>query len=95
MGDNIMWTDFERFNETHFYRNKTTTEKILIEPEIEHPDDRSVCIHRAVLMQNNHDHRWLHVVAYSSVLVWIFDPVRSYKGIKAILKQTHTGSKTC
>ena len=69
MGDNIMWTDFERFNETHFYRNKTTTEKILIKPEIEHPDDRSVCIQRAVLMQNNHDHGWLHVVAYSSLLV--------------------------
>ena len=88
MGDNIMWTDFERFNETHFYRNKTTTEKILIKPEIEHPDDRNVCIHRAV--QNNHDHEWLHVVAYSSVLVWIFDPVRSHTD-----QQTHIDSKTC
>ena len=49
MGDNIMWTDFERFNESHFYRNTKKNETIFIKPEIENPDDRSVCMQPAVV----------------------------------------------
>ena len=53
MGDNIMWTDFERYNESHFYRNTKKNETIFIKPEIQNPDDRSVCMQRAVVLVIN------------------------------------------
>ena len=45
MDDRIMWTNFKRFNESHFFKltsKNFMVRKIFIEPEIRNPDDRNV-----------------------------------------------------
>ena len=65
MNDRIMWTNFKRFNESHFIKLTTKNfmvRKIFIEPKIRHPDDRNSlslisCIFIAVYIKalKNHD----------------------------------------
>ena len=45
MDDRIMWTNFKRFNESHFFKLSSKNfmvRKIFIEPEMQNPDDRNV-----------------------------------------------------
>ena len=45
MQDRIMWTNYQRFNESHFFKlssKNLMVRKIFIEPEIQNPDDRNV-----------------------------------------------------
>ena len=44
MRERIMWTDFRRYNESHFHRFSKNMKKNFIEPEIFDEDDRNVCL---------------------------------------------------
>ena len=71
MDDRIMWTNFKRFNESHFFKLSSKNfmvRKIFIEPEMQNPDDRNVlssifgiCVARvdqSILIQDSLEQRF-------------------------------------